>query len=82
MINFLYNTNLSEFFSWTLLGLLSWVFANGPEDLGSIPARFIPKTLKMVFDTSVLNTQQYKVRIKGKEVQSREKSSTIPYTFV
>ena len=37
------------------------VFANGPGDLGSIPGRVIPKTLKMVLDTSLLNTQQYKV---------------------
>ena len=40
--------------------------ANGPGDLGSIPGRVIPKTLKMVLDTSLINTQQYKVRIKGK----------------
>ena len=32
---------------------------------GSIPGRVIPKTLKMVLDTSLLNTQHYKVRIKG-----------------
>ena len=32
------------------------VFVNGPEDLGSIPDRVIPKTLKMVLDTSLLNT--------------------------
>ena len=42
------------------------VFANGLGDLGSIPGRVIPKTLKMVVDTSLLSTQQYKVRIKGK----------------
>ena len=42
------------------------VFANGPGDLGSIPGRLIPKTLKMVLDTPLLNTQHYKVRIKGK----------------
>ena len=35
------------------------VFANGPGDLGSIPGRVIPKTLKMVLDTSLLNTQWY-----------------------
>ena len=52
------------------------VFANGPGDLGSIPGRVIPKTLKMVLDTSLLNTQQYKVRIEGKVEQSRERSST------
>ena len=37
-----------------------------PGDLGSIPGQVIPKTLKMVLDTSLLNTQQYKVCIKGK----------------
>ena len=40
------------------------VFTHGPEDLGSIPGRVIPKTLKMVLDASLLYTQQYKVRIK------------------
>ena len=49
---------------------------------GSIQGRFIPKTLKMVLDPSLLNTQQYKVRIKGKVAQSRERSSTLPYTSV
>ena len=42
------------------------MFANGPEEWGSIPGRVIPKTLKMVLDTSLLHSQQYKVRIKGK----------------
>ena len=51
------------------------VLANGPGDLGSIPVRVIPKTFKMVLDTSLLNTQQYKVRIKGKVEQSRKRSS-------
>ena len=51
-----------------------------PGDLGSIPGRVRPKTLKMVLDTSLLKTQQYKVRIKGKVEQSRERSSTLPYT--
>ena len=53
------------------------VFANGPGDLGSI----IPKTLKMVLDTSLLNTQHYKVRIKGKVEQSWEKSSALNLHF-
>ena len=48
----------------------------------SIPGRVIPKTFKMVLDTPLLNTQQYKVRIKGKVEQSRKKSSTLPYTLV
>ena len=49
---------------------VSWVFANGPRDLGSISGRVIPKTFKIVLDTALLNTQQYKVRIKGKVEQS------------
>ena len=58
------------------------VFTNGPGDLSSIPGRVIPKTQKMVLDISLLNIQHYKVRIKGKEEQSREKSNALPYTSV
>ena len=58
------------------------VFANCPGDLDSIPGLIIPKTLKMVLDASLLNTQQYKVRIKGKVDQSRERNSVLPYTSV
>ena len=63
-------------------GLVGRVFANGQGDLGSIPDRVIPKILKMVFDTSLLNTQQYKIRFKGKVEQSREMSSPLSYTSV
>ena len=42
----------------------------------------IPKTLKMLLDTSLLNIQQYKVRIKSKVEQSGERSSALPYTSV
>ena len=66
----------------TLIGLAGRVFVKGPGDLGSIPGCVIPKTLKMVLDTSLLNTQQYKVHIKGKVEQSRERSSALPYTSV
>ena len=59
--------------------MAQWVvFANGPGDLGSIPDCVILKTLKMVLDTSLLNTQQYKVHIKGKVEQSRERISALP----
>ena len=51
---------------------VDYMFANGLGDLGSIPGRVIPKTFKMVLDTSLLCTKQYKVRIKGKVVQFRE----------
>ena len=36
----------------------------------------------MVLDISLLNTQQYKVRIKGKVEQSRERSSALSYILV
>ena len=58
------------------------VFANGPGDRDSIPGRVIPKTFKIVLDTSLLNTQQYKVCIESKVEQSMERSSTLPYTAV
>ena len=58
------------------------MYANDPGNLGSILGRVIPKTLKMVLDTSLLNTGQYKVWIEGKLEQSRERSSALPYTSV
>ena len=56
--------------------------SSGPGDLGSIPGRITPKTQKMLLDAALLNTQHYKVRIKGKVEQSRERSSSLPYIGV
>ena len=56
-----------------LIGQVGRVFSNGPGDLGSVPGHIIPKTLKMVLDASLLNTQHYKVHIKGKMEQSEGK---------
>ena len=53
-----------------VIGLVDRMFVNGLGDNGSIPGRVIPKTLKMVLDTYLLNTQKYKVRIMGKVEQS------------
>ena len=64
------------------IGIMVRAFANGLGNLGSIPGRVIPKTQKMVLDDTLLNIQHYKVRIKGKVEQSRERSSTLPYTLV
>ena len=36
----------------------------------------------MVFDTSLLNSQHYKVRIKSKDEQSRERSSALHLSVV
>ena len=66
----------------TDIGLVVRVFANGPGNLSSIPSQVIPKTQKMVLDASLLNTQHYKVRIKVKVEQSRERSNALPYTLV
>ena len=47
------------------------VFTNGPIES-------YQRLKKMVLDVALLNTQHYKVRIKGKVDQSRERSSTLP----
>ena len=65
-----------------LIAQVGGVFTNGPGDLGSILGRVIPKTFKMVLDTSLVNTKQYKVCIKGKVEQSRERSIPFPYSSV
>ena len=36
----------------------------------------------MILDTSLINTQNYKVRIKGKAEQSKERSSALSRTSV
>ena len=60
---------------------MSRVFTNGPGDLSSIPGRVIPKTLKMVLDTSLFNTQQYKVisRVKWRYPRKRGAPSPSPW---
>ena len=68
--------------AYRAIGLMSRVFANGPENWGSIPGRVLPKTQKMVFNAVFLNTQHYKVRIKGKMMQSMEWSRALPSTTV
>ena len=49
------------------IGLMSRAFANGSGDRGSIP-----QIQKMAFDAALINTQHYKVRIKGKVEQFRK----------
>ena len=76
------STKVANFTLIPDIGMMVRVFANGLGDLGSIPGRVIPKTQKMILDASLLNTQHYKVRIKGKVEQPRERSSALPYTLV
>ena len=58
---------------------MSRVFTNDLGNWVSIPGLVISKTQKLVLDDTLLNTQYYKVRIKGKVEQSREGSS-VPLT--
>ena len=71
-----------KFCSNTVIGMMVRVLADDLGDLSSIPSRVIPKTQKMVLDASLLNTQHYKVDLKGKVEQSRKRSSALPYTLV
>ena len=70
---------------WTIT-IIPWifttnrVFSNRPGYRGSIARQVISKTQKIVLDAALLNTQHYKVRIKGKVEQSREWGSALPYT--
>ena len=61
------------------VGQVGWVFTNDLGDRGFISGRVIPKTQKMVLDATLLNTQHqhYKLRIKDKVEQSRERSSAL-----
>ena len=52
---------------------MSRVFTNG---------WVIPKIQNILLDAALISTQHYKVSIKGKVEQSREWSSTLPYTKV
>ena len=63
-------------------GILRLKVSCGLGDRCSISGRVIPKTQKVVLDTSLLNTQHYKVRFKGKVEHPREWSSALPYTSV
>ena len=79
---FWWEVSVSSLQEIKFIGLVGRVLTNGPGDHSSIPGHVIPKTLKMVLDTSLLSTQQYKVHIKGKVEQSKESSSALPYTSV
>ena len=66
-------------FIFTEISLVGRMFANGLENRGSISGHVIPKTQKMVFDVTLFN---YKVWIKSKVEQSRERSSALPYILM
>ena len=57
---------------------MSGVFINSNGDRGSMLGRVVPKTQKIVLNDTLLNTQHYKVSIKGKMEQSREGVAPFP----
>ena len=78
---------LLEYFSQAGLvinqeGQVVRVFTSGLGNWGSIPSQVIPKTQKIILDINLLNTQRYRVRIKGEVEQSSERSCALSYTSV
>ena len=71
-----------DYFKYWLIGLVGRMFTNGQRGLVLVPGRVIPETLKILLDTSLRNTQQYKLCIKGKVEQFRERGNVLPYTSV
>ncbi len=63
-----------ERYHWPI-SLMSRVFANGPGDWSQVKS--YQRLKKMVLDATLLSTQHYKVRIKGKVEQSWEWSSAL-----
>ena len=58
-------------------GQVCKVFAHGPGDWVSIPGQVIINTHNNCRWVSLLNTQHYKVHIKGKDEQSREECTSV-----
>ena len=62
-IRFLEYTNMGEYYGQGKF--VGKMFVNSLRDRGSIQGRVIPKAQKMVIDTSLLTTQDYKHSIEG-----------------
>ena len=80
--NFLLSAIGKEKIMYWPIGQVGRVFANASGDWGSIPGQIIPKTQKKWYLIPLCLTQDFKVWIKGKVEQFREKSSTFHYSSV
>ena len=58
------------------------MFANDLEDWGHSQVESYQRLKNMVLDTSLINTQHYKVGIRGRVEQSKDRSNTLSYTSV
>ena len=86
--------NKTNIYEWKQYGIIFYVyichFISDPlveslpiaQETGVQSQVVIPKTQKMVLDATLLNIQHYRVHIKGKVEQSREKSNALHYTLV
>ena len=61
-------------------GIMVRVFANGPRAWSSILGQVLPNTQNIVLDASLLNSQHYKVCIKGIVEQSGKMSCSLSYS--
>ena len=77
------NSNPPANILWAcIIGMIVWVFANGPGDQGSIPGWVIPKTQKWYLIAPLLNTQHYKVWIRLKWSSPGKEVVLFPYTYI
>ena len=56
------------------------VLANGSEDRSWFSSQVKPKTQKMLLYTPLLNTKQYKVRVKGR--WSNPEKGVAPFQYI
>ena len=64
------------------IGMMVRVFANARETWVQSQVKSYQRLKKWYLMPPCFNTQHYKVWIKGKVEQSRERSSTLPYTLM
>ena len=67
---------------YLFIGPLVWWLKCLPMARETNSGRVIPKIQKLVLDTPLLNTEHYKVCIKDKVEQSKERGSAFSYTLV
>ena len=71
---------MRKIFIFIYVNQVGKIFAYGPRDWRSMLGWVIPKTQKIVLDTSLLTTQHRMVRIKSKVEQTKERRSALSNT--
>ena len=80
VVSFIYNWHRNH---WLTIAII-WEFLHFHETVLRVQSQVEShqRLKKMVLDAALLNTDDYKVRIKAKMEQSKEWSSALPYTSV